>query len=176
MKIRSIRTAGYAHAPSYGASARHDQADSESRRKSWIEAGAPVASPMSKYPRYAGPRTEWLPTWRHFCCAIEAEDGTVGVSVGVHGRPVAAVIDDYLGPRLVGEDALNIAGIYDMAVDLCAPFGASGLASFAISAIDLALWDLNGKLLGRPVYDLLGGRVQDDLVCYATGADTQWYR
>ena len=45
----------------------------------------------------------------------------------------------------------------------------------AISAVDLALWDLKGKLLQRPVYELLGGKQKDKLFCYATGFDLEWY-
>ena len=50
-------------------------------------------------------------------------------------------------------------------------FGATGLAAFAVSAVDLALWDLKGKLLGVPTYELLGGPARDRTRCYATGND-----
>jgi L-rhamnonate dehydratase len=105
----------------------------------------------------------------------EAEDGTKGFALGNHGKPVATVVDEYLGPLLAGEDCMAVEKAYDMAVRACAPFGASGLASYAVSAIDLALWDLKGKLLSRPVYELLGGPARDDLFCYATGNDTDWH-
>ena len=168
MKIVSIRAVR--HESRRGDGAEHPAA----RRAPWTAAG-PVAGPMSGYPRYAAYRPDWTPTWPSFGCVVEAEDGTVGFAAATHGRPVAAIIDDYLGPRLVGEDVLATEKIYDMAVRMCAPFGAAGLASYAVSAIDLALWDLKGKLLGLPVYELLGGPARDDLVCYATGADTDWY-
>ena len=54
------------------------------------------------------------------------------------------------------------------------PYGAAGLASYAISALDFALWDLKGKLLKRPVFELLGGPVREKQLCYATGGDTDW--
>jgi L-rhamnonate dehydratase len=168
MKITAIRTVALPPQPAIGA----DHPDA--RRPSWLADG-PVANPMSGYPRYAAYRPSWTPTWPTFGCVVEAEDGTVGFAVGQHGRPVAAVIEDYLGPRLIGEDALATEKCYDMAVRMCAPFGAAGLASYAISAIDLALWDLKGKLLGQPVYALLGGPVRDELDCYATGGDADWY-
>ena len=88
---------------------------------------------------------------------------------------MAAVIDDYLGPRLLGESCLATEKCYDMMVRMGAPHGAAGLHSYAVSAIDLALWDLKGKLLRRPVYELLGGPARDELFCYSTGGDTDWY-
>jgi L-rhamnonate dehydratase len=54
-------------------------------------------------------------------------------------------------------------------------YGTSGLASYAISAIDLALWDLKGKVLNRPVWELIGGPARDHIDCYATGNDTDWH-
>ena len=45
--------------------------------------------------------------------------------------------------------------------------GRGGVASFAISAIDIALWDIKGKDLGVPVYQLLGGKVRESIPCYA---------
>lgn len=167
MKITSIRVCEYPALPGR-------EPTTPPRRDPWTAAG-PVANPMSRYPRYAAYRPDWLPRWPGFICVITAEDGTTGFAVGQHGRPVAAVIEDYLGPRLIGEDALATEKIYDMAVRLCSPFGVAGLASYAISAIDLALWDLKGKHFGVPVYQLLGGPVRDELTCYATGGDTDWY-
>jgi L-rhamnonate dehydratase len=105
---------------------------------------------------------------------VVADDGSVGFAVGAHGKPVATIIEEYLGPRIVGEDCMATEKTYDMMVRLCAPFGAAGLASFAVSAIDLALWDLKGKVSGKPVYELIGGQTYDDLPCYMTGNDPDW--
>jgi L-rhamnonate dehydratase len=54
--------------------------------------------------------------------------------------------------------------------------GSSGLSSVAQSAIDLALWDLKGKLLGQPVWRLIGGPARDRIHCYATSDDPTWAR
>jgi L-rhamnonate dehydratase len=62
-----------------------------------------------------------------------------------------------------------------MMARLASPYGAPGLASYAISAVDLALWDLKGKILGRPVYELAGGPAREAIECYATGNDTDWH-
>ena len=56
----------------------------------------------------------------------------------------------------------------------CQRLGHAGTAAVAQSGIDLALWDLKGKLLGLPVYRLLGGPCRDHLELYATGDDLDW--
>ena len=142
-------------------------------RTSWNE--SPVANPMTRYPRYAKSRPSWMTNWENFGCLVEAEDGTWGFAVGNYGKPVATIIDEYLGPRLVGENCMAIEKIYDMMVRMGSPYGATGLHSYAVSAIDLALWDLKGKILDRPVYELLGGPAREELFCYSTGGDTDWY-
>jgi L-rhamnonate dehydratase len=53
-------------------------------------------------------------------------------------------------------------------------FGATGIASVARSGVDLALWDLKGKLLGQPVYSLLGGPCREKVPLYATSDDLEW--
>jgi L-rhamnonate dehydratase len=65
--------------------------------------------------------------------------------------------------------------LWDMIMRMASPYGSAGLTSYAISAVDLALWDLKGKLLGVPVYELAGGPAREDIFCYATGNDTDWH-
>jgi L-rhamnonate dehydratase len=64
----------------------------------------------------------------------------------------------------------------DLLIRATASYGNSGVTSHAIAAVDLALWDLKGKLLQRPVYKLLGGPQKDHIPCYATGVEVEWYR
>jgi L-rhamnonate dehydratase len=174
VKIKSIRAVSVGF-PETSARAKPPLVSYETaRRPSWVESG-PVANPMTRYPRYAAYRPSWVPNWENAGCVVEAEDGTWGFAIANHGRPVAAIIDDYLGPRLVGESCLATEKCFDMMVRMGAPYGATGMHSYAVSAIDLALWDLKGKLLGRPVYELLGGPARDELFCYSTGGDTDWY-
>ena len=170
MKIKSIRavSADFLRPPVL------DESVSKKSRPSWASSG-PVANPMTRYGRYAEFRPLWMPNWENFGCLVEAEDGTWGFAVGNYGKPVATIIDEYLGPRLVGENCMAIEKIYDMMVRMGSPYGATGLHSYAVSAIDLALWDLKGKILDRPVYELLGGPAREELFCYSTGGDTDWY-
>ena len=109
-------------------------------------------------------------------CQVTLEDGTWGLGSTVHGRPVAAIIDDHLAPQLLGQDGFAIERLADMMFRLTKPYGSTGLASYAISAIDLALWDAKAKALGLPVYSLLGGLQKERLFCYSTGNDIDWYQ
>ncbi len=122
--------------------------------------------------RYAGKLGH--PDWQRAACIVTAEDGTWGFGVTVHGGPVTRIINDQFAPALVGENCMATEKLWDMLVRMTAPYG-GGLASYAISAVDVALWDLKGKLLGRPVYELLGGPQKEKIFCYATGFDSEWY-
>jgi L-rhamnonate dehydratase len=151
------------------------EATTAPRRAPWSQ-NAEVANPMSRYPRVKAHRSLWLPRWEAVWCKVTAEDGTWGLGSTGYGRPVAAIIDDHLGPQLVGEDCLATEKLADMLFRLTKPYGSTGLASYAVSAIDLALWDLKGKLLDKPAYALLGGPQKERIFCYCTGNDVDWYQ
>jgi len=140
------------------------------RRPAWTQTFR-QATPLSRYPESAG---QGPSGWGEVWVKAVAEDGTVGLGVTAHGRPVAAVVEDHLGPLLVGQDCLATEKCWDLLTRATRSYGTQGLASYAISAIDLALWDLKGKLLDQPVYSLLGGPVREKTFCYATGNDTDW--
>lgn len=129
-----------------------------------------MARPMSRYPDVDGGSR-----WKRAFCVVTAEDGTRGFGLTVHSGPVVRLINDLFAPALVGQDPMAIEILWDQMVRMTAPFGGTGLASYAISAVDTALWDLKGKLLERPVYELLGGPKKEKIFCYATGFDTEWY-
>ncbi len=143
------------------------------RRQPW-SADAEVANPMSKYPKYKRHRSSWTPRWGGVGVKVTAEDGTWGLGQTSFGRPVAAIIDDHFAPMLVGENCFAIEKIWDMMFRMSKPYGSVGLTSCAISGVDLALWDLVGKIQGKPVYELLGGPARDKIFCYTTGNDTDW--
>src|SRR5262245_35152136 len=169
MKITEIRTMRLNMPP-------QPPAKSLARRPSWAEE-AEVANPMSRFPKVKRHRSLWLPNkWESVWCKVTLEDGTWGLGSTDHGRAVAAIIDDHLAPQLVGEDVLASDKVADMMFRLTKPYGSTGLAAYAVSAIDLALWDARGKLLEKPVYGLLGGPHKERLYCYATGNDIDWYQ
>lgn len=132
-----------------------------------------MARPISRYPALH----DWasVPTWRRAAVLVTAEDGTTGFGVTIHSGPVVRVINDHFAPALTGQNCIATEAIWDMMVRMAAPYGTGGLTSYAISALDVALWDLKGKLLQRPVYELLGGPQKERIFCYATGFDTEWY-
>ena len=144
------------------------------RRAPWSQ-DAEVANPMSRFPEVKRHRSLWLPKWEGLWVRVTAEDGAYGLASCAFGRPVAAVIADHLAPILIGQDALAIERLWDMMFRMTKPYGTVGLASAAISGVDLALWDLAGKVQGRPVYELLGGKVRERAFAYATGNDADWY-
>ena len=136
---------------------------------------AEVAGPMSRYPRFKRLRSSWRPQWPSVACLVTCSDGSWGLGMTRYGAPVVALINDHIGPLLLGESCLATEKLWDMMTRMVSPYGGGGLAPYAISAIDLALWDLKGKLLKRPVYELIGGPARDHIDCYATGNDTDWY-
>ncbi len=152
------------------------QPQTKPRRASWHET-AEVANPMSWYPKVKAHRSLWLPQkWEPVWCKVTLEDGTWGLGQTDHGRVTAAIINDHIAPNLIGEDGLAIEKLADMMWRMTKPYGSSGLASYAISAVDLALWDAKGRLLGQPVYNLIGGPQKEKLYCYSTGNDVDWYQ
>ncbi|MCL4189080.1 MAG: hypothetical protein KJZ85_15880 [Rhodobacteraceae bacterium] len=148
-------------------------AAAEPRRPPWTK-DAEVAGPMSGYSRFKRLRSSWRYDGAVGCLAV-AEDGSWGFGVTRYDRPVIHLINDHFAPLLAGEPALATERAWDMMVRMATPYGVSGLTTYAISAVDLALWDLKGRLLGQPVWALAGGPVRDRLECYATGNDTDWH-
>jgi L-rhamnonate dehydratase len=157
---------------------RNDLAKSEFKtkptRKGWERDGE-VAGPMSRYARFKPARSTWRAKWPAVGCLVTAEDGTWGFGMGRYGDPVISIVNGHLGPLLVGENVMATDRIWDMMMRMTSPYGTGGLASYAISAVDLALWDLKGKLLKLPVYELAGGPVRESQTCYATGNDSDWH-
>lgn len=78
----------------------------------------------------------------------------------------AAVIHDFMAPRLLGADALAIESHWRFLYERCLAFGGTGAELRALSAIDLALWDIAGQLARQPVWRLLGGPMRDAVPVY----------
>ena len=97
---------------------------------------------------------------------IHCEDGTVGIGEGgVHGwqRPTKTMVET-MEPYLIGKDPHRIEHHYQWLYRSSHFMGA--VVQGALSAIDIALWDIKGKRLGVPIYDLMGGKTRDRVRCY----------
>lgn len=111
---------------------------------------------------------------RHLCLVrIRTDDGLVGWGEAITQFPEASLatkaIIEGMAERVVGRDPTENRAIWESLKDLAWWYGyAGGIASYAIAAIDIALWDLKGKLLGASVLDLLGGGVHDRLPAVAS--------
>ena len=131
-----------------------------------------IANPMSGHPKYREKRSSWgVGVLGALVVEIETEDGTIGVATGSGGMPAAWLIRHHFARFLIGEDARNINRIWDSLYRASLPYGRKGLPVMAISAVDLALWDLVGKVRGEPVYNLIGGLSRDEITFYCTGPD-----
>jgi L-rhamnonate dehydratase len=94
--------------------------------------------------------------------------------MSLYGGPVSSIINDHFAPLMVGENCMATEKMWDIMNRVASPYSSMGIASYAISAVDLALWDLKGKLLKRPVYELLGGPQKTDIFCYASNTDISY--
>lgn len=128
-----------------------------------------ISNPMSGYAKYREKRSSWgIGVLGSLVVEIETEDGVVGVATGSGGAPAAWMIKHHFARFVVGEDARNLNRIWDELYRATLPYGRKGLPIMAISAVDLALWDLNGKVRGEPVYNLIGGLSRDEITLYCT--------
>ena len=142
----------------------HDQG-----RGHWIDDH--ISTPMAKYPAYRASRQSFgLNVLGTMVVEIEADNGVVGFAVSTGGEPGAWIVERHLSRFLIGANAEEIELLWDQMYLSTLFYGRKGLVLNAISCVDLALWDLLGKLRQEPVYHLLGGAVRDELVFYATGA------
>ena len=173
MKIKSIKAFAIGNPISGGTYAERRQAGSE-RRPPWTK-DAEVANPMSRYPRYKRLRASWTGNFSSVGCLVTADDGSWGFGTTGYGEMSIALINNHIGPLLEGENAMATDKLWDMMMRITSPYSPSGLASYAISAVDLALWDLKGRVLKAPVYEIAGGPARDRQFCYATGNDTDWH-
>jgi L-rhamnonate dehydratase len=159
-KIRSVR----AFVARGGGADYHDQGAGH-----WIDDH--IATPMARYPEYRQSRQSFgINVLGTLVVEIEAVDGTIGFAATTGGEPAAYIVEKHFARFLEGRDPAGYEEIWDQMYFASQFYGRKGLVINAISGVDLALWDLLGKLRDKPVYQLLGGAVRDELQFYATGA------
>ncbi len=137
-----------------GASALPANAARTIRRVTATALSVPVSFP------YANPPI----SSREHCCYVEIEtsDGLIGHGISgiADARSIADIVTNAIAPAITGDDAMRSEAIWNKLYWLLTPRGQSGLAVHAISAVDIALWDIRGKALGVPIATLLGGARQ----------------
>jgi L-rhamnonate dehydratase len=100
---------------------------------------------------------------------IFTDNGLVGIgNAALAPRVTKQVIDLYLKPLLIGADPWDTEFLWQHMYRKTMAFGRKGIGMVAISALDIALWDLLGKSAGQPVYRLLGGRTKPKIPVYAS--------
>lgn len=100
---------------------------------------------------------------------IHTEDGLMGCGETYYTpHAIEALIHDWMCDRLLGEEATEIESHWRFLYERCSAFGLPGAEMRALSAIDVALWDLLGQVCGQPVWKLLGGAVQQSVRIYNT--------
>ncbi len=105
---------------------------------------------------------------------VQADDGQIGTGYsytgGKGGEAVRAMIEHDLAPFLIGKDARDVETLYDAMQWHVHYVARGGIASFAISAVDIALWDIRCKSAGKPLWQMAGG-AGDRCKAYAGGID-----
>jgi L-alanine-DL-glutamate epimerase-like enolase superfamily enzyme len=104
---------------------------------------------------------------------VETDAGATGWGECISQWPEAAlavkvIVERGMLPLLKGHNALETRGLWELMRRHSFWYGNGGIATFAVSAIDMALWDLKGHALGVPVYQLLGGKVTPRLRAVAS--------
>lgn len=103
---------------------------------------------------------------------LETVDGVIGWGEGVAMWREACeatklIIDDAMAPLLIEAGEITVRAAWDMLRAHAWWYGEGGIACFAYSALDMALWDIEGKLQGKPLYELFGGARRNTLPAYA---------
>ncbi len=117
-------------------------------------------SAITCYPVWAGHRN-------FLFVVVDTDEGPYGVGEsGLTGRELAVMgCIEHLKPLLIGQDPMRSEHLWQM-LSRGGFFPHGKVLGSALAALDIALWDLKGKALGVPVYELLGGRTRDKVVCY----------
>lgn len=114
----------------------------------------------------------------YFFVEVHTDEGITGwgeitTTTLIANRAVAGIIDQ-LNDLLVGEDPTHIERIWNKVFRSFTYMGSRGATTHVVSGIDIALWDIRGKQLGLPIYELLGGKVREDVLLYTHPDQSKW--
>lgn len=141
---------------------------------SWLSESV-IANPMSGYREYFEKRSSWFGPMTAAVIELVLEDGTRGFGfVGCgKGHAARAVVEEQMAALVVGKSVFDTALVEEQLYRASIFYGRGGVTQAAISGIDIAMWDAQGKLTGRPVFELLGGGARGPLRAYYTGYDPE---
>ncbi len=105
----------------------------------------------------------------HVLVRVATDAGVSGLGEGVgYSGVIRHVVEELLAPRVVGADPFDTASLYRLMVESDILWDLKGSLLCAASAVETACWDIKGKALDVPVYQLLGGRLRDRIEAYAS--------
>jgi L-alanine-DL-glutamate epimerase-like enolase superfamily enzyme len=100
---------------------------------------------------------------------ITTNEGTYGLgSAGVGNGAAAYILQHHLKPMILGENPFDVEATWEKMFRSTLNYGRKGVVLEAISAVDIALWDIMGKTTGHPVYNLLGGKTREKIRVYGS--------
>ena len=114
--------------------------------------------------------SQWVYDEREVCLVrVTTDDGTYGWGEGYGPAKVIQAGIQFLSPLLENQNPIGQESLWQKMHLRSLDYGRRGVLVAALSALDVALWDLKGKLLGQPVSMLLGGRKREEVEAYASG-------
>lgn len=116
----------------------------------------------------------WVHSRSSLIIEIQTDSGITGFGESLcHGlqSPLvsAAMIEHCLKPLLLGRSPFDVEVLWEEMYNLTRPYGQAGIAVNAISGVDIALWDIIGRALNKPIHSLIGGAFRTEITPYATG-------
>src|ERR1700733_2572535 len=108
---------------------------------------------------------------------VHTDDGRVGLGETFYlPGAVEAILHDMIADFVLGQPIFNTEHIWDTVFSWANFYGYAGAEMRALSAFDIAMWDLKGQITGQPIYNLLGGECRSDIPIYNTCVDAGPYR
>ena len=121
------------------------------------------------YPNYHPNPGGWRDKFWNFGVEIHTDEGLIGIGAGGGGFAAIEIIKYAFPKILVGRDPFDIAQLWEEMFWETIAYGRKGVAIMAISGVDIALWDLIGKIKKAPLYQCLGSNDNTPTLAYATG-------
>lgn len=125
--------------------------------------GAPLEEPFA-FSQFSYSRREAM------LVEVRTDDGLVGWGEAYGpAKLTGAIVQDFLGPLLLGRDPRDVEANWELLYARSVDYGQKGVMIAAISALDIACWDIKARAANQPLYRLLGGAKTESIDCYATG-------